>query len=105
MKRLGAVLMAGGAVVWIVGVVAWTSGVWVTLPPETVRALVLSLSAVTGGSLVAAGALISRGRRAHAGAPPPTVQDLSKSAPRLIDGGASISYRPATAARVDDRVT
>ncbi len=60
MRRLGAALIAGGAVVWTTGVVAWVSGVWVTLPPDTVRVLVLSLLAVSGGSLVTAGALIGR---------------------------------------------
>jgi hypothetical protein len=63
MRRLGAALIAIGAVVWTVGVGAWISGVWVTLPPDAVRVLVLGLIAVSGGSLVTAGAMIRRGRR------------------------------------------
>lgn len=85
MRRFGAALIAGGAAVWIVGVVAWVSGVWVTLPPDTVRILVLSLVAVSGGSLVAAGALIGRGRRMSVVAPSPIVEDGSESAPQLTE--------------------
>jgi hypothetical protein len=63
MKRLGLALLATGAAVWAAGAVAWISGVWVTLPPDTVRLLVLSLAGVTGGLLVGAGALVGRSAR------------------------------------------
>jgi hypothetical protein len=80
MRRLGAALVAGGAVVWTTGVVAWMSGVWVTLPPDAVRVLVLGLVGVSGGSLVVAGALIGRSRRRHMVTPLPMGRDESRSA-------------------------
>jgi hypothetical protein len=65
MRRLGPTLIALGAGVWVAGVVASVSGVWVTLTPDTARVLVLSLAVVTGGALVGAGALIGRARRTN----------------------------------------
>ena len=60
MRRLGAVLMWAGVAVWALGIVAWMQSVWVTLPPDTVKVIVLALAALTGGVLVAAGAATSR---------------------------------------------
>ncbi|HEX9483571.1 MAG TPA: hypothetical protein VF929_03285 [Gemmatimonadaceae bacterium] len=105
MRRLGAALIAGGAVVWTTDVVAWVSGVWVTLPPDTVRVLVLSLLAVSGGSLVTAGALIGRTRRAHMAAQLPGVHDASQSPQQLPEASASLSSLRARATHIDDRVT
>ena len=105
MKRLGNVLIAGGAAVWTVGVVAWISGVWITLPPDAVRVLVLSLVAVSGGSLVAAGALIGRSHRMHTAAQPPIAQDKSASAPQLIEAAVSTADLLPRAAGQDDRVS
>jgi hypothetical protein len=105
MRPLGAVLITGGAAVWIVGVLASMSGVWVTLPPDTVRILVLSLIAVSGGSLVGAGALIARGRQNPMLAPPPGIAHGSGAEPQLSSGGAPASDLHAGAASVGDRVT
>jgi hypothetical protein len=105
MRRLGAALTAGGAVVWTVGVVAWISGVWVTLPPDSVRVLVLSLVAVSGGSLVAAGALIGRSRRTPVVTPLPIVHPESEQAPQLTEAAVSASPWRARAASPDERVT
>jgi hypothetical protein len=66
MHRLGSVLTWAGLGVWSAGIVAWVLGVWTTLPPDTVRAIVLSLAALSGGFLLVAGAGVSRaakGRR------------------------------------------
>ncbi len=63
MRRLGAVLAGSGIAIWVAGVVAWLLGVWVTMPPDTVRALVLALAALTGGLLLAAGAVVLRAGR------------------------------------------
>ena len=60
MRRLGAVLMWAGVGVWGLGIVAWMQSVWVTLPPDTVKVIVLTLAALTGGVLVAAGTATSR---------------------------------------------
>ena len=60
MRRLGAILTWAGVGVWAVGIVWWLQGVWVTLPPDTVKIIVLTLAALTGGALVAAGAATSR---------------------------------------------
>ena len=66
--------MTGGVALWIAGTIAWMSGVWVTLPPDEARVLVLSLVGVSGGSLVVGGALIGRSRRSdsrsHVGSGP-----------------------------------
>jgi hypothetical protein len=105
MKRLGNALIAGGAAVWTVGVVAWISGVWVTLPPDAVRVLVLSLVAVSGGSLVAAGALVGRSHRVHMVPQPPIAQDKSASTPQLTEAAVSTPDLLPRAAGQDDRVS
>ena len=64
MRRLGTVLAWAGVAVWGAGIVAWLFGVWVTLPPDTVRVIVLSLAALTGGFLLVAGATVSRAAKA-----------------------------------------
>jgi hypothetical protein len=99
--------MAGGAAVWIVGVASWTSGVWVTLPPDTVRILVLSLITVSGGTLLAAGALIGRSRRVQRVTATQVGQEEAASAPQLIEAdGAdvSLSHLRARAASPNERV-
>ncbi len=60
MRRLGAVLMWAGLGIWGAGIVAWIQSVWVTLPPDTVKVIVLTLAALMGGTLLAAGAAVSR---------------------------------------------
>lgn len=60
MRRIAAVLSIAGLVIWVLGVVAWSLGVWVTLPPDVARVLVLGLAALSGGVLVACGALVGR---------------------------------------------
>jgi hypothetical protein len=60
MRRLAIWLSTAGAIIWVVGVIAWMSGVWVTLPPDAVRPLVLTLFAVVGGLLLAVGAAVGR---------------------------------------------
>ena len=60
MRRLGSLLMLAGVGIWGAGIVAWIQSVWVTLPPDTVKVLVLTLAALTGGTLLAAGAAVSR---------------------------------------------
>ena len=103
MRRLGATLIAAGAVVWTVGVGAWLSGVWVTLPPDAVRALVLGLAAVTGGSLVGAGALIGRSRYMRVEAPLAMPHLRSDSQPEFTASGPSGSHSLAREARWDER--
>lgn len=102
MKRLGTRLIAGGATLWIAGVVAWMSGVWVTLPPDASRVLVLSFVAVTGGVLVTAGALVGRGRREHVIAASAMVEGGPESAPQPTD--AATSHVRTRAPSVYDRV-
>ncbi len=70
MRGLAVVLTAAGAVIWLLGVVAWSVGVWATLPPDAVRALVLALALLAGGVLLIAGAVVGRAAR-RGGAPPP----------------------------------
>ena len=60
MRRLGAVLTWVGVGIWGLGIVAWMQSAWVTLPPDKVKVLVLTLAALMGGVLVAAGAATSR---------------------------------------------
>jgi hypothetical protein len=103
MNRLGTGLIAGGAAVWTVGAVAWISGVWVTLPPDTVRVLVLTLSAVSGGLLVVAGALT--GRRRYTVPTTPMAEQGSESALQLGEGVLPESVFRARDASVDERVT
>jgi hypothetical protein len=104
MNRLGIGLIAGGAAVWTAGAVAWISGVWVTLPPDTVRVLVLTLSAVSGGLLVMAGALI--GRRRYTVPAAVMAEQGSESAPQLGEGVLpEFDFLRARRASVDERVT
>lgn len=63
MRRVAAALVGAGIVVWVLGVAAWAGGVWVTLPPDAVRTLVLALAAVAGGVLLVAGAAVGRAAR------------------------------------------
>jgi hypothetical protein len=60
MRRLALALQLAGVAIWVVGAIAWISGVWVTMPPDVVRALVLSLAVLTGGTLVVSGAVLAR---------------------------------------------
>ena len=60
MRKLAALLGIAGVGVWTLGIVAWVSGVWVTMPPDQVKVLVLTVAALSGGALVAAGAVIGR---------------------------------------------
>ena len=63
MRRLGAVLMWAGVGIWGLGIVAWIQSIWVTMPPDTVKVIVLTLAALTGGVLLAAGAATYRAGR------------------------------------------
>jgi hypothetical protein len=106
MRKLGAVAAATGAAIWIGGAVAWMMGVWVTLPPDTVRVLVLALAAVTGGLLLASGAMIARAARTRS-------DDWRESALKtspLLDVPSTVTPLPISEARsrasvYDDRVT
>ena len=98
MKRLGAPLIAGGAIVWTLGVAAWVSGVGVSLPPDAVRSLVPSLAAVSGGGLVVAGAFVRRdGQRAAAAA---LRRKVPVSASPLMEAPYAQAETRAPAARV-----
>jgi hypothetical protein len=105
MRRLGATLIAAGAVVWTAGAAAWISGVWVTLPPDTVRALALTLAAVAGGSLVGAGALIGRSRRTRVDAQLATPHVGREPQPQLTVSDLSSPHSTPDRARLDERVT
>jgi hypothetical protein len=103
MKHLGIALIAAGAVIWTAGAAAWMSGVWVTLPPDTVRILVLSLAGVTGGLLLGAGALIGRtGRKGilHISA----LRDAPHAPPQLAEPEDSPSDLRARQVAIDQRV-
>lgn len=63
MRRLATLLLGAGAAIWILGLVAWVLGVWVTLPPATARVLVLALATLSGGVLIVAGAFLGRAAR------------------------------------------
>lgn len=58
--------MLAGAALWLLGVCAWLSGVWITLSPAAAKVYVLTLAAITGGVLLAAGAAVSRAYRRDA---------------------------------------
>lgn len=60
MRKLAALLGIAGIGVWTLGIVAWISGVWVTMPPDQVKVLVLTVAALSGGALVSAAAVIGR---------------------------------------------
>lgn len=63
MKRIGMLLMLAGTALWVLGFCAWISGVWITLSPAAAKVYVLTLAAITGGVLLAAGAVVSRAYR------------------------------------------
>jgi putative copper export protein len=71
MRRLAFWLRAGGLAIWVMGVLAWMVGVWVTLPPDAVRPLVLTLAALCGGVLLATGAAVGRAAMREAARPEP----------------------------------
>lgn len=56
-------LMLAGTALWVLGFCAWISGVWITLSPAAAKVYVLTLAAITGGVLLAAGAIVSRAYR------------------------------------------
>ncbi len=91
MGRVGLVLTVAGAAVWVFGVLAWALGVWVTLPPDAVRALVLGLAAFAGTLLLAAGAVL--GRAARRRRVPPALS-ASPAAPHLPRAAADV--RPSS---------
>lgn len=66
MKRIGTLLMLAGVALWLLGFVAWLSGVWVTLSPAAAKVYSLTLAALSGGVLLAAGAMVNRAYRRHA---------------------------------------
>lgn len=66
MKRIGTLLMAAGTALWVFGFFAWISGVWITLSPAAAKVYVLALMTITGGVLLAAGAVVSRAYRRDA---------------------------------------
>ena len=53
-------MMWAGVAIWGLGILAWIQSVWVTLPPDKAKVIVLTLAALMGGVLVAAGAATSR---------------------------------------------
>jgi hypothetical protein len=55
--------MLAGAALWLLGVCAWISGVWVSLSPAAAKVYLLALAGFTGALLLAAGAAISRLQR------------------------------------------
>jgi hypothetical protein len=95
MRRLGTFLAATGAAVWIGGVVAWMMGVWVTLPPESVRVLVLALAGATGGLLLASGAVVARAARARGAG---WTESAQKASP-FLDPPSPVTPLPVSQAR------
>lgn len=65
MKRIGTLLMLAGAALWLIGFCAWISGVWVSLSPAAAKVYMLALVALSGGTLLAAGAMVSRAYKRH----------------------------------------
>ena len=63
MKRIGTLLMLAGVALWVLGFCAWISGVWITLSPAAAKVYVLALATITGGVLLAAGAVVTRAYR------------------------------------------
>jgi hypothetical protein len=59
-RKLAALIGIAGVGVWTLGIVAWISGVWVTMPPDKVKVLVLTGAALSGAALLLAGAVIGR---------------------------------------------
>lgn len=68
MKRIGTLLMLGGTAIWLIAFWAWIAGVWVSLSPAAAKVYTLGLLALSGGVLLGAGAIVSRGYRRHAAA-------------------------------------
>ena len=60
MRKLAALIGIAGVGVWTLGIVAWISGVWVTMPPDTVKVLVLTAAALSGAALLLVGAVVGR---------------------------------------------
>lgn len=60
MRTLAALIGTAGVGVWAFGIVAWISGVWVTMPPDEVKVLVLTAAALSGAALLLTGAVIGR---------------------------------------------
>lgn len=63
MKRIGTLLMLAGTALWLLGFCAWISGVWISLSPAAAKVYMLMLLTLTGGVLLAAGAVVSRAYR------------------------------------------
>lgn len=60
MRKLAALIGIAGVGVWTLGIVAWISGVWVTMPPGRVKVLVLTTAVLSGAALVVTAAVIGR---------------------------------------------
>ena len=60
MRKLAALIGIAGVGVWTLGIVAWISGVWVTMPPDEVKVLVLTTAVLSGAALVFTAAVIGR---------------------------------------------
>ena len=60
MRKLAALIGIAGVGVWTLGIVAWISGVWVTMPPDEVKVLVLATAVLSGAALVVTGAVVGR---------------------------------------------
>jgi hypothetical protein len=108
MRRLGGLLAWMGVAVWGAGILAWLFGVWTTLPPDTVRVIVLALAALTGGLMLVAGATVSRAAktrnnrdaRLHSAQSP---RELLS--PELIGSTVARSHLRDHTSQVEDRVT
>ena len=103
MRRFGIALISAGAVVWTAGAVAWISGVWVTLPPDAVRLLVLSLAGATGGLLVGTGALLGRTSRVRHSQVSDHIE--APTAPsKLAESDIALSRSRVRDVRMDERI-
>jgi len=67
LKRIGTLLMLAGVALWLLGFLAWMSGVWITLSPAAAKLYLLTLAGLSGGVLLAAGAVVNRALRRHSG--------------------------------------
>ena len=108
MRRLGAVLAWTGVAVWSTGIVAWLFGVWTTLPPDTVRVIVLALAALTGGLLLVAGATVSRAAKARDRDDPGLQKAQSQRellAPASLGTTVPMSHARGRPSQVNERVT
>jgi membrane protein implicated in regulation of membrane protease activity len=63
MRRIASALICAGVLLWVLGVAAWIIGVWITLPPDTVRVMMLTLAGLAGGVLLVTGAVVARATR------------------------------------------